>query len=195
MVFQIHFLFKIYTMASNKEETASFVLRLSQKIYKTDEGEPQIQWRGNIRHVQTGEESRFSTFENAQEFVQQKLEAMTIKAIEDKPEAEQKGIIEQSFDFWKKVAAVTPKLVMDSIKDPKKQAAQIQEQIQEQIHQFSDVIEHTIEERKSGLDNWLGASKSDSRKIVEILSEMSAQISVLNHKVDELGKQNKVRIK
>lgn len=182
-------------MASNKEETASFVLRLSQKIYKTDEGEPQIQWRGNIRHVQTGEESRFSTFENAQEFVQQKLEAMTIKAIEDKPEAEQKGIIEQSFDFWKKVAAVTPKLVMDSIKDPKKQAAQIQEQIQEQIHQFSDVIEHTIEERKSGLDNWLGASKSDSRKIVEILSEMSAQISVLNHKVDELGKQNKVRIK
>ncbi len=195
MVFQIHLLFKIYTMAVNKEETASFVLRLSQKIYRTDEGEPQVQWRGNIRHVQTGDESRFSTFENAREFVQKKLEAMTIKAIEDKPEAEQKGIIEQSFDFWKKVAAVTPKLVMDSIKDPKKQAAQIQEQIQEQIHQFSDVIEHTIEERKSGLDNWLGASKSDSRKIVEMLSEMSAQIVALNRKVDELSKQNKARIK
>ncbi len=182
-------------MASNKEETASFVLRLSQKIYRTDEGEPQVQWRGNIRHVQTGDESRFSTFENAREFVQQKLEAMTIKAVEDKPEDEQKGIISKSFDFWKKVAAVTPKLVMDSIKDPKKQATQIQEQIQEQIHQFSDVIEHTIEERKSELDNWLGASKSDSRKIVEMLSEMSGQIAALNRKVDDLSKQNKVRIK
>jgi hypothetical protein len=182
-------------MAANKEETASFVLRLSQKIYKSDEGEPQVQWRGNIRHVQTGDESRFSSFENAREFVQHKLEELTIKAVEDKSEDEQKGIISKSFDFWKKVAAVTPKLVMESIKDPKKQASQIQEQIQEQIHQFSDSIEHTIEERKSELDNWLGASKSDSRKIMELLSEMSGQIDALNSKVDELSKQNKVRIK
>jgi 6-phosphofructokinase len=183
------------TMATNKEETASFVLRLSQKIYQNDDNEPQVQWRGSIRHVQTGEESRFLTFENAREFVQQKLEAMTIKAVEDKPEHEQRGIISKSFDFWKKVATATPKLVIDSIKDPKKQAAQIQGQIQEQIHQLSDSIEHTLEERKSELDNWLGASKSDSRKIVEMLAEMSAQIAALNRKVDELSKQNKVRVK
>jgi hypothetical protein len=182
-------------MATNKEETASFVLRLSQKIYEGEEGETQIQWRGNIRHVQTGDESRFSTFENAREFVQQKLEEMTIKAVEDKPEDEQKGIISKSFDFWKKVAAVTPKLVMDSIKDPKKQANQIQEQIHQFSGAISDAIEHTIEDRKSELDNWLGATKSDSRKMIEMLSEMSGQIAALNRKVDELSKQNKVRIK
>jgi phosphoenolpyruvate-protein kinase (PTS system EI component) len=182
-------------MVTKKEETASFVLRLSQKIYKNDDNEPQIQWRGNIRHVQSGDETRFSTFDNATEFVQSKLADLTLKAVEDKTEDEQKGIISKSFDFWKKVAAVTPKLVIDSIKDPKKQAAQLQDQIQEQIHQFSDSIEHTLEERKSDLDNWLGASKSDSRKIVEMLGEMSAQITALNQKVDELSKQNKVRIK
>ncbi|MFN4147866.1 MAG: hypothetical protein ACK4GN_18745, partial [Runella sp.] len=43
-------------MATKKEETASFVLRFTQKIYNNEQGEPQIQWRGSIRHVQGGDE-------------------------------------------------------------------------------------------------------------------------------------------
>ena len=43
-------------MATKKDETASFVLRFTQKIFQNEEGEPQIQWRGNMRHVQTGDE-------------------------------------------------------------------------------------------------------------------------------------------
>ncbi|MFT6206079.1 MAG: hypothetical protein ACJA1O_003706, partial [Spirosomataceae bacterium] len=60
-------------MTNNKEETASFVLRLSQKIYNSEEGEPQIQWRGSIRHVQSGDEQRFANFERATSFMQSKL--------------------------------------------------------------------------------------------------------------------------
>ena len=68
-------------MTSKKEETASFVLRLSQKIFENEEGEPHVEWRGNIRHVQSGEETRFTNFEDAQIFVQQTLTDMTIKAV------------------------------------------------------------------------------------------------------------------
>ena len=179
-------------MAEKKEETASFVLRLSQKIYNTEKGEPQVQWRGNIRHVQSGDEARISDYEGATEFVKTKLADMTLKAVEDKSEEEQKGILSKSFDFWKKVAAVTPKLVMDSIKDPKKQATHIQEQIQEQIHQIGDTIEQKLEEKigkKIELDDILGSSKSDSRKILQLLSQMAEQIENLNKKVDILSKK------
>jgi hypothetical protein len=179
-------------MSEKKEETASFVLRLSQKIFKSEEGEPQIQWRGNIRHVQSGDETRFSSFESATEFVQSKLSDLTLKAVEDKPEEEQKGIIAKSFDFWKKVAATTPKLVIESIKDPKKQATHIQEQIQEQIHQLSDAIGQKIEDKigsKIELENWVNLPKTDNREIIQMLSQMAEKIDILNQKVDELSKK------
>ncbi len=179
-------------MVENKEETASFVLRLSQKIYKEENGEAQIQWRGNIRHVQSGQEARLSSFEAVQDFVQSKLSDLTLKAIEDKPEDEQKGIIAKSFDFWKKVANATPKLVIDSIKDPKKQAHHIQEQIQEQLYQFSDVISHKIEEKIGGkidLESYLGSSKPEMKQMLQMLVTLNEKVDKLNTEMENLKKK------
>jgi hypothetical protein len=183
-------------MPEKKEETASFVLRLSQKIYNSDEGEPQVQWRGNIRHVQSGDELRISDYNAATEFVKNKLGDLTQKAVEDKPEEEQKGILSKSFDFWKKVAAEAPKMVLETIKDPKKQAAHLQEQITEQFQQIGDNLEHKIEERfgkKIELEDIFGSTKSDSRKILEMLENMSEQIVALNKKVETLSKIKKTK--
>ncbi|MGB4960746.1 MAG: hypothetical protein WBO36_14790 [Saprospiraceae bacterium] len=177
-------------MAHQKEETASFVLRLSQKIFETEEGQPDVQWRGNIRHIQSGDEVRFSNFEDAQAFVQQKLSSLTMKAIAHKSDEEQKGIITKSFEFWKKIASATPKLVMESIKDPKKQAAQFQEQIQEQIHQFSDAIGQKFEDTigsKLELEQILNPSKSDIKDVLHRLEQMAAQIAELSEKVDQIS--------
>ncbi len=174
------------TMANKKEETASFVLRLSQKIFEADGGEHQIEWRGNIRHVQSGDEARFSNFEDAETFVQQKLTSMTMKAVEDKPDDTRKGILAKSFDFWKKVAIVTPKLVMDSIKDPKKQAGHLQDQIQEQIHNISDAIGQKIEDTigtKLELDNILPASKAE---IIEKLDQLTTRLEAIESKIDSI---------
>ena len=71
-------------MASKKDETASFVLRFTQKIFQNEEGESQVQWRGNIRHVQGGDEERFSEFDEVVKFIQDKLADLTIYAMEDK---------------------------------------------------------------------------------------------------------------
>lgn len=179
-------------MANKKEETASFVLRLSQKIYESDTGEPQIQWRGSIRHVQSGEEQRFASFDKATVFMQARLSDITLQAIKDKPEEEQKGIISMSFDFWRKVATNAPKVVLDSIKDPKKQAAQLQEQLQEQFHQIQESIGQKIEEKlgsKVEFDSWLSSPKDELNEILDTLNalttkvdELSKQVAKLNHK-------------
>jgi predicted transcriptional regulator len=179
-------------MATKKEETASFVLRFTQKIFKNDENEPQVQWRGTIRHVQSGDETRFSKYEDASDFVQSKLAELTMQAVEDKSPEEQKGILSKSFDLWKKMAVNTPKLVIESIKDPKKQVAHIQEQLQEQLHNVTDAIGHKIEDKlgqKLEIDDWRSSSKSDFKNIMKLLEKMSGDIETLNKKVNNLTKK------
>lgn len=173
-----------------KEETASFVLRFTQKIYKNEAGEPQLQWRGHIRHVQGDDERRFSEFEDAVRFVQEKLATLTVQAVEDKSPEEQKGILAKSLDLWKKMAAETPKLVMESIKDPKKQVAHLQEQ----MHQVGDAINQKIEDtigQKLEIDEWRAASKADYKNLLDLLEDMSGQIRSLNQKVDTMSKKIK----
>ena len=173
-------------MSVKKDETASFMLRFTQKIFNNEAGEPQVQWRGNIRHVQGGEEQRFSKFDEVVNFIQSKLADLTIQAMEDKPIEEQKGILAKSFDMWKKMAVEGPKMVMETIKDPKKGMAQIQDQIQDQIHQVKDEISQKLE-----IDTWKAASKSDFKEVMQKLSAISAEVSALNEKVDQLAKKKK----
>ncbi len=170
-------------MSTKKEETASFMLRFTQKIFENESGEPQVQWRGNIRHVQGGDEKRFSEFDEVIKFIQSKLQDLTIQAMEDKSPEEQKGILSKSFELWKRMALEGPKIVMETIKDPKKQVAQFQGQIQEQINQVKEDIGQKID-----LDSWLSSSKSDSRLILEKLESLSKEVAALNEKVTKLKK-------
>ena len=106
--------------------------------------------------------------------------------MEDKSPEEQKGILSKSFDMWKKMALDAPKMVIETIKDPKKQVAQIQDQIQDQLNQFKDEIGQKLE-----IDSWLTSSKSDSKKIMDMLQKMSGDIEDLNQKVDKLSKKSR----
>lgn len=179
-------------MATNKEETASFVVRFNQKIFHTESGEPQVQWRGNIRHVQGGQEQRFSKFEDAMNFIQSKLQELTLLATEDKSPEEQQGILEKSFNIWKKVAKNTPKMVMETIKDPKKGIAQIQQQISEVGDEIGHTFEQQFEEktgRKLEIDEWRGPSKADHREMMDMMAKMAKEIAALNKKVTALTKK------
>ena len=77
-------------------------------------------------------------------------------------------------------------MVIETIKDPKKQVAQIQDQIQDQLNQVKDEIGQKLE-----IDSWLTSSKSDSKKIMDMLQKMSGDIEDLNQKVDKLSKKSR----
>ena len=173
-------------MAAKKDETASFMLRFTQKIFTNESGEPEIQWRGNISHIQGGEEKRFSNFEEVVGFIQSKLADLTILAMEDKPPEEQKGILSKSFDLWKKMAFEGPRMVIETIKDPKKQVAQFQDQIQGQFQQVKGELTQKLENNA-----WLAASKADSKQIMQLLGELSRDVAALNDKVDQLSKKGR----
>lgn len=169
-------------MSQKIAETASFVLRFTQKIFEDENGESQVQWRGNIRHVQGGEEKRFSEFDEVVEFIQAKLADLTIQAMKDKSPEEQKGILSKSFDLWKRMTAAYPKIVMETIKDPKKQVSQIKEQ----ITQVGESIGQKLE-----IDSWRASTKSDFKQIMHTLDQLSEDLATLNKKVEEISNQKK----
>ena len=173
-------------MATKKEETASFVLRFTQKVFNNEEGDPQVQWRGNIRHVQGGEEKRFSEFDEVVKFIQGKLTDLTITAMEDKSPEEQKGILAKSFDLWKRMATAGPKMVMETIKDPKAGVEQLQEQVtqavQEQVEQVEEFVSNKIDP-----DNWKPATKSDLKTLMQAIANLSVEVKQLNEKVNKIN--------
>lgn len=169
----------------SKDQSASFMIRFTQKLFESEEGTPSVQWRGKISHVQSGEDQRFVEFDRAVDFMQQHLENVTQSTIEDKSKKEQEGILSKSFDMLRKFKDQAPAFVMDTIKDPMGQVGNIQGQIKEQIKDVSEDISQKLD-----VDNLRMASKSDYKEMLSIMRGMSAQIENLTQKVDQLEKPN-----
>jgi len=170
----------------SKEQSASFMIRFTQKLYETEEGKQDIQWRGKVSHVQSGEDQGFVEFDRAVDFMQKHLSDVTQSTIDDKPKKEQESILSKSFDMLRKFKDQAPSFVMDTIKDPMAQVGNIQGQIKEQIKDVSEDLSQKID-----VDHLRMASKSDYKEILSMMQSMSKQIEKLTNKVDQLEKPNK----
>ncbi|GER60205.1 hypothetical protein [Patiriisocius marinus] len=163
-------------MTKKAAQTASFMVRFNQKIYE-EKGESKVQWRGNVSHVQGGEDTNFTDFNDAVLFIQQHLEGLTKEATKHKSREQQEGILSKSFSLFKTFAATGPQLLKDTLKDPRKQVAFIQDQISEYGEELME---------KVPLDEWRSASKSDFQEIKESLSSLTKSVAALSKKVDEM---------
>jgi len=172
-------------MSKKVNQTASFMVRFTQTIFE-DGGEDKIQWLGKVSHVQGGDQQNFGDFEDAIEFIQLKLQELTLDATQDKTPEEQIGLLNKSLYIWKKVAKTGPKILLETIKDPKKQVANLQDQIQDQISTISDELS-----TKVALDQWRNASRSDFKKMMKAIDSLSSEMKGLNKEVKRLAKNQK----
>lgn len=161
------------------DQTVSFVVRFTQKIYQDESGEDNVQWRGKISHVQGGQQLNFTDFQDAVAFIQKNLKQLTIDSTTHRSKEDQEGILAKSYEIWKRMAKEGPKMFMDAIKDPKKQVAQFQDQ----LTQVSDELSHKIE-----IDDWRTASRTDFKKMTSILEQLQEDVSRLHLKVDNMSK-------
>ena len=168
--------FKI--MAKKADQTASFMVRFNQIIFE-EKGESKVQWRGKVSHVQGGEDQSFSDFNDAVKFIQERLADLTLEATKDKSPEQQDSLLQKSFSLWKTVAKEGPKVIMDTIKDPRKQVANLQDQIS---YLGEDLME------KVHIDDWRNASRSDFNTIKESISILTDEMKKLNAKVDAISK-------
>lgn len=169
-------------MTKKQAQTASFMVRFHQQIFE-ENGESKIQWKGKISHVQDGEEKRFSDFKDALTFMQQKLNNLTEEATKHQTSEEQENILQKSLSMWKTIKDVGPKVLRDTLKDPKKQFHNLQDQLQDQFSTISEEISEKVQ-----IDQWKTASKSDFQKVQQQIETLAAEIKKLSKKIDNQKK-------
>ena len=170
-------------MTKKQEQTASFLVRFQQRIFE-ENGESEVQWRGKISHVQDGEEQRFSDFNDALSFMQQKLGELTEEATKHESSEEQESIIHKSLSMWKTIKDFGPKVIRNTLKDPKKQFTHLQDEIQDKIITIGEEISEKVH-----IDQWRNASRSDFNKIQSQIAALSSEIQKLSTKFDTIKKK------
>lgn len=161
---------------AKKAETASFMMRFAQNIYEED-GESKVRWLGNVSHIQSGDDVNFTDFKDAVQFIQLHLTDLTLGATSDKSSEEQENILSKSLSIFKTVAATAPILIKETLKDPRRQVANLQESI-------SEYGEGLLE--KVPIDQWRSASKSDFLSIQQTLADLSKSVAALHEKVEAI---------
>lgn len=162
-------------MTQSTEQTASFVLRFTQKIYEAESGEPEVQWRGKITHVQDNDDANFSEMKDAIEFMQGKLSALTLSSVDDRTEEEKEGILQKSLDIWQRLSRSYPKMVVDAIKDPKAQVNQIQEQISSKAEEISSKLD---------FQSLRPTSKTDHQNLMEEIDMLKSMMERIHNKME-----------
>ena len=170
-------------MAKKKDQNASFMVRFNQQIFKED-GDAKVQWRGKISHVQDGDEKRFTDFNDALVFMQDKLANLTNEATKHEPIEERENILQKSFTMFKTVRDIAPQFLKETIKNPKKQLSNIQEQIQDQIEHLGEEISEKVQ-----FDQWKKASRADYHELQKSITALSKEIKKLNTKIDKISKK------
>ena len=116
--------------------------------------------------------------------MQEKLANLTSEATKDQSSEEQDSILQKSLSMWKTMKTVAPQMIKETIKDPKKQISNIQDQLQDQISTLGEEIGEKVQ-----IDQWRNASRSDFKKVQDSLSQLTREIKRLNSKVEALSKK------
>lgn len=170
-------------MTKKQEQNASFMVRFNQRIFE-ENGDSKIQWRGKVTHVQDGDEKRFSDFNDALTFMQNKLAELTEEATKHETSEKQESILDKSLSMWKTIKDVGPQIIKDTLKDPKKQLSHLQDEIQDKISTFGEEISEKVQ-----IDEWRNASRSDFNKIQNQIESLSKEIKKLSTKMDTITKK------
>lgn len=159
------------------------MVRFNQQIFE-ENGESSAQWRGKISHVQDGEEQRFTDFNVALLFMQQKLSELTEEATKHETSENKESILDKSLSMWQTIKKVGPKVIRNTLKDPKKQFTHLQDEIQDKISTIGEEIGDKVH-----IDQWRNASRSDFNKIQNQIQELSSEMKKLTSKIDKINKK------
>jgi hypothetical protein len=99
-----------------QSDIASFVLRFTQDLWRDAAGEPQLRWRGHIRHVQSDADARFVDFADAVAFMRAQLARLTEASVSDATEADRESVMQASLEIWERFAQTSAEVLAEALK-------------------------------------------------------------------------------
>jgi len=181
-----------------QRDTASFVLRFTQDLWRDQTEEPRLEWRGQVRRVQDGEELRFTDLAEAMNFIQESLLKVTMNAVPKEDKQYQDKAVRQSLKLWEKFAENYTSMMVDAMQQTMKQSESFQRQMNEAVEQvmkpwwLMGFPTPTAPKATAPIakENESAASSSATQtQILQTLAALQAQISALSEKVSDLETQ------
>ena len=173
-----------------QRDTASFVLRFTHDLWQDPKGEPRIEWRGQVRRVQDGEELRFTDLADAMNFIQESLVKVTMNAVPKEDKMYQDKAVRESLKMWEKFAENYTTLMVEAMQRTMKQSESFQRQLNDAVEQamkpwwlmgFTPSVERKPKESEP--------NAATQTQLLQTLAALQAQIEMLNHKVSSLETQ------
>jgi hypothetical protein len=155
-----------------QRDIASFVLRLTQDFWRDPQGEPHVQWRGHIRHVQGEQEQAFTDFADAIGFIQQHLNRVTLNALPGGTPMEHEKVMRESFKLWQQFAASYSDMMFEAMERTIKQSDAIK-------HQMDDAIQQSLKA-------WNLPGAGDQAQVLAALNNLQAQVKGLAERLEKL---------
>ncbi|MCI0422650.1 MAG: hypothetical protein L0312_26095 [Acidobacteria bacterium] len=153
---------------------ASFVLRMTQDLWQDAQGEPHVQWRGQIRHVQDEDEASFTDFADAVTFIQGHLTKLTLDNLSGGTNMEQEKVLRESFKLWEQFASTYNKMMFEAMEKTIQQSEAIKQQMDQAVER--------------SMKTWKLPAAANPAEILAALDKLSAQVEALTEKVVGLEK-------
>jgi hypothetical protein len=186
-----------------QRDTASFVLRFTQDLWKDDVGDPRVEWRGHIRRVKDGEELRFTDITEAMTFIQNSLLDVTMNAVPKEDKNYREKAMRESLKLWEKFAESYTTLFMEAMQRSVKQSEVFQKQVSEAVEQamkpwwLMGLPMPTVAARTEPVSAPppppQPTTSTTEVQLLQTLAALQSQIQQLNDKVDQLETQSPAR--
>ncbi len=159
-------------MNNDQRHVASFVIRFTQHTWKDQQGEPRLQWRGQIRHVQDDQQISFTDLEEALSFMRQHLTQLTLEAAAGESHSGQESLLRESFKLWEGLVSSYTDMMKATI---------------ERTFGQSEVLKGEVEGAvERALQSWDVTAGADTLKVTAALDRLNAQIHTLVGKIQQL---------
>lgn len=163
-------------MTETQRDVASFLVRFTQDAWHDDQGEPQVEWRGHIRHIQGDNHIPFTDFSEAVAFMQRHMTELTVgsfEALSARDQAERDDPLQETFRLWEKSAAGYASMMFSAVRQTMEQTMQQSESLKQQMDSAV----------RESLKAWTPSSDERSRPILEALLGLRAQVRALAERV------------
>lgn len=157
---------------NTQRNVASFLIRFVQDLWQDAQGDPHVQWRGYINHVQADKELSFTDFSEALNFIQGQLSELTVNAIPEGSQMEPEQVLRESFRLWEQFAATYSGLMFNMM-----------EQTLQSSRAFRDQMERAVEQAVVGRGD---SSTEIPEKVDELVKRLEQQVQELAEKVEAL---------
>jgi hypothetical protein len=98
-----------------QREIASFMVRFTQDLWQDPQGEPRIEWRGQIQRIQDGETLRFTDLAEAVSFIKDSLLTLTLRCCPKDDQSYQEKAMQESFRLWERFAQNYTSMIVEAM--------------------------------------------------------------------------------